>query len=165
MDKVNLFYAILIATMIYPVSSCIGPATSIDIDEEEVPEKTVSIIVETDMTNEAVYEKLVQLLYEKGYTLVPDTEIVDAVPENFTGMAEKWNADDSYIRLDIAIEGTSDAVVTIRGWFTAPVYEDLPGQLERQIAKDAYSGPVAREAWIEMFEIAWELDGYMRYES
>lgn len=154
--------AITFGTCAFILSSCLGPRSSVHIDEDDVPDATHTIIVHTKMDTESAYREVEQLLKKWGYLLRTDTEITEGVSSDFYGIAERWDANYIRMRLAIVISGDKNAEVSIRGWYTARQYEDQP--TDQPIIKQGYSGSIGREAWIEMFSVASEIDGVMRFE-
>jgi hypothetical protein len=156
-----------IIVVILAFSSCLGPRTAVHIDEDDMPEKSVAIIVQTEMDHETAFNRVSRLLHERGYAFRTDSEILDGPPVDIYGIAERWDPDLVNIRLEITILGESDAEITIRGWYYAPEYEGLHEDLEQQmiIIREGFGGPTAREAWIEMFSLASDIDGIMRFEQ
>lgn len=144
------------------LSSCLGPRTSVHIDEEDVPNETRAIIVKTELDNETAFRELEQLLIKWGYALRPDTEIIEGIPSDFYVIAERRDADYIHLRLGFGISGRKKSEITIRGWYTARQHEGQP--TDHLIMKEGYSGSIGREAWIEMFRLASEIDGVMRFE-
>jgi hypothetical protein len=167
MIKSHFYTAEFMTAVLFVLSSCLGPRTAVHIDESDVPDKTLSIIVETDMDNETAYRTIEQLLVKRGFTLRPGTELLDGVPDDLYVIAERVDADLIHVQMGIGIQGETDAEITIRGWYTALQYEGHPPDLEEQmiIIKEGVSGPVGREAWIEMFRLASEIGGIMRFEQ
>ena len=159
--------AIAILALFLTVLSCIGPRTAVHIDEDDIPEKSVAIIVRTEMDHETAFKTVSRILHERGYAFRTDSEILDGPPVDIYGIAEKWDANFVNLRLEITILGESNAEITIRGWYYAPEYEGHPEEIEQQIViiREGFGGPTAREAWIEMFSLASEIDGIMRFEQ
>jgi hypothetical protein len=159
--------AVIFAVMI-TLSSCLGPRTRVHIDDDDIPEKSVAIIVQTEMDHESAFNTVSRLLQERGYAFRTDAEIINGQPPvDIYGIAERWDPDHVNIRLEITILGESDVEITIRGLYLAPEYEGLPEDLEQQmiVIREGFGGPTGREAWIEMFSLASEIDGYMRFEQ
>ena len=167
MNKTYFFYPLYALAFLLVISSCLGPATRVHLDEDDLPDETVVIIVETEMDNETAYNTIVQSLEQRGYTFTADTEIIDGIPVDFYGIAERWTADFVNIRLGIGILGEKDAEITIRGWYTALEYEGYPEVQEDQmiVIREGFGGSIGRDAWIEMFDLASEIEGIMRFEQ
>ncbi len=167
----NRFYSHTATAAIFLIilafSSCIGPRTAVHIDEDDIPDMTLAIIVRTEMDHETAFETVSRMLHEKGYDFRTDAEILNGPPVDIYGIAERWDADFVNLRLEIAILGESDVEITFRGWYYAPEYEGHPEEIEQQIViiREGFGGPTAREAWIEMFDLASEIDGIMRFEQ
>jgi hypothetical protein len=168
MRGINLHIAaVILFTGIFMISSCLGPRTRVHIDEDDIPDETLLIIVQTEMDNEAAYESVKESLLKRGYTFMPDTEIMNGVSDIFYGIAERWDPNLIHIRLGITITGESNVEIGIRGWFTALEYEGRPEEVEQQIIimREGFGGSIGREAWIEMFQIASGIEGIMRFEQ
>ena len=148
-------------------SSCVGPSTRVHIDEDDIPDNTLTIIVETEMDNETAYHTIEQLLTGRGYTFRPDSELINGIPPDFYGIAERIDTENVHIKLGIGIRGEQDAVITIQGRYTARDYEGRPAEVEQQIViiRDGFGGSIERGAWIEMFAVASEIGGIMRFEQ
>jgi hypothetical protein len=166
-DFQNVLAAIFYITVITVLFSCLGPRTRVHIDEDDIPDKTLTIIVETEMDNETAYHKIEQLLTRRGYTFRSDIEIIDGIPPDFSGVAERIDPENVYIQLGIGIRGELDAEITIQGWYMARDYEGRPAEVEQRIIiiREGFGGSIEREAWIEMFAVASELGGFMRFEQ
>jgi hypothetical protein len=161
----NIIISYIIAVSVS--HSCVGPWTRVHIDEDDIPDRTLTIIVETEMDNETAYNKIEQLLTGRGYTFRSDIEITDGIPPDFYGVAERIDHENVYIQLGIGIRGERDAEITIQGWYMARDYEGRPAEEEQRIIiiREGFGGSIEREAWIEMFSVASEIGGFMRFEQ
>ncbi len=142
--------------------NCIGPQKSTGIEDAAAPNNTSTIINETNMNAETAYRSIAQILQNRGYTFRTTDETLKSISTEFSGITQRWGVDHTFTRIGISIQGDTNAKIFIRGWMkTIDNESDQTGQ---RIRKHGQSGSPVRNAWIELFEIASEIEGHLKFE-
>ena len=152
----------IIISLCFIAINCIGPQKSTGINDAAAPNNTSTIINETNMDAEIAYKFIAQILQNRGYTFRTTDETLKSISTEFLGISQRLGVDHTFTRIGISIQGNTNAKIFIRGWMKTVDNEgDQTGQ---RIRKYGQSGSPVRNAWIELFEIASEIEGNLKFE-
>jgi len=151
---------VLISCLTIIFISCAGPKKTANINDAGAQSSANIIIVHTKMNAREAYQKVGQILLERGYTFRHTSETFKSFSTEFTGIPPN-GTDTPYVRIGVHIEGKQNANVIIRGWYTTTTFMDTT--FGDRIRKFGLNGSKRRTAWSELFQVAKSIGDSLSY--